>query len=282
MTVEGIDIKLGNGIELFGRCCQWSILPLILLAQIKRIKFSFWNEAFGFSVNDLREMKNILGKESTNLSIPQKELLLCHQRLSHVSIGWVQTLMRKKQWLKSEGANSLHSGPFIVTKNNALTFDVSWLKCAACLCSKAIIKTPDSMAPRPSQKKFILKIDNLNPGSCVSADRFYVLDAAIQDGRKIPKWNSWAQLGLFLRFSERHSTQEPLVLNVEIGKISPQHHVKFDNKFETVHLLPDNNALEKQWTMILRLGHKCFLDVDFDNNENPIVSTMSELIKANS
>ncbi len=54
----------------------------------------------------------------------------------------------------------------------------------------------------------------------------------------------------------------------------------FDNKFKTVHSLPDNKELEKQWTMIVRLGHKCFLDVDFDNNGNPIVSTMSELIKA--
>ena len=47
-----------------------------------------------------------------------------------------------------------------------------------------------------------------------------------------------------------------------------------------MHLLPDNKALGKQWTMILRLGHECFLDVDFDNNRTLIVSTTSELIKA--
>ncbi len=88
------------------------------------------------------------------------------------------------------------------------------------------------------------------------------------------------QLGLFLGFSERHSSQVPLIPNVETGKISPQYHVIFDNKFKTVHSLPDNKALEKQWTMIVRLGHEYFLDVDFDNNGNPIVSTMSELIKA--
>jgi hypothetical protein len=50
----------------------------------------------------------------------------------------------------------------------------------------------------------------------------YVLDAAIQDGRKIPTWNPRAQLGLFLGFSERHSSQVPLVLNVKTGKISRQ------------------------------------------------------------
>ncbi len=108
----------------------------------------------------------------------------------------------------------------------------------------------------------------------------YVLDAAIQDGRKIPKWNPRARLGLFLGFSERHSSQVPFDLNVETGKITPQYHVIFDNRFETVHSLPDNKALEKQWTTILRLGHECFLDVKFDNHGNPIVSTMSKLIKA--
>jgi hypothetical protein len=59
-----------------------------------------------------------------------------------------------------------------------------------------------------------------------------------------------------------------------------QYHMIFDGKFKTVHLLPDNKAHEKQWTTILRLGHKCFLDVDFDKNGNPTVSTMSELINA--
>jgi len=64
----------------------------------------------------MHEMKNILGEENTNLSISQKELLLWHQCLSHASFGWVQTLMRKKQWLKSEQDNLLQSGPFIVAK----------------------------------------------------------------------------------------------------------------------------------------------------------------------
>ncbi len=94
------------------------------------------------------------------------------------------------------------------------------------------------------------------------------------------KWNLKAQLGLLLRFSERHSSQVPLVLNVETGKISPQYHVIFDNKFETVHLLPDIATLDKQWRTVLRLGYECFLDIDFDDNGNPKVLTMLDLIKA--
>ena len=48
----------------------------------------------------------------------------------------------------------------------------------------------------------------------------YVLDASIQDGKKIPKWNPHARLGLFLGFSELHSLQVPLVMNVSSGHIS--------------------------------------------------------------
>jgi hypothetical protein len=33
----------------------------------------------------------------------------------------------------------------------------------------------------------------------------YVLDVLLQDGKKIPKWNPWACLGLFLGFSDLHS-----------------------------------------------------------------------------
>ncbi len=67
----------------------------------------------------------------------------------------------------------LHSGPFIVAKKNAPTCNVLQLKCAACLCSKATIETSDSMAPRLSQKQFILKMDNLNSGDCNSVDHYF-------------------------------------------------------------------------------------------------------------
>ena len=51
----------------------------------------------------------------------------------------------------------------------------------------------------------------------------YVLDPALQDGKKIPKWNPCTRLSLFLGFSEQHLSQVPLILNVTTGKISPQY-----------------------------------------------------------
>jgi hypothetical protein len=81
----------------------------------------------------------------------------------------------------------------------------------------------------------------------------YVLDAALQYRKKIPKWSPHACLGLFLGFLEVYSSQVPLVLNVETKKISPQFHVIFNNNFHTVNLLPRNTNINEQWKDILKL-----------------------------
>jgi hypothetical protein len=71
-----------------------------------------------------------------------------------------------------------------------------------------------------------------------------VLDASLQDGRKIPKWNPHVHLGLFLGFSDLYSSLVPLVLNVVTGHISLQFHVIFDNKFENINSLPIDQPLK--------------------------------------
>jgi hypothetical protein len=108
----------------------------------------------------------------------------------------------------------------------------------------------------------------------------YVLVESLQDGKKIPKWNPQARLGLFLGFSNLHSSQVPLVLNVATIHIPPQIHVIFDDKFETVHSLPANKPLNMQWAQILQLGHKCYFDIDYDNNDDPILPSLSDIIKS--
>ena len=92
----------------------------------------------------------------------------------------------------------------------------------------------------------------------------YVLDAVLQDGKKTPKWNPQACLGMFVGFSPVHSSLVPLVLNVRTGKISPQYHVVFDDKFSTVNSLPSNECLNEQWARIFKLGKECYLDLEYD------------------
>lgn len=62
----------------------------------------------------------------------------------------------------------------------------------------------------------------------------YVLDPALQDGKKLPKWHPRARRGQFLGFSTKHSTTVGLVLNLRTGHVSPQYHVVYDELFSTV------------------------------------------------
>ncbi len=71
-----------------------------------------------------------------------------------------------------------------------------------------------------------------------------------------------------------------LVLNVDTGHISPQFHVIFDNKFETVTSLAFGEPLDKQWADIFWLGRECFLDVNYDVNDQPILPSLSDIIKS--
>ncbi len=100
---------------------------------------------------------NILGKDNTLLSASQEEVLFWHQQISHTSIRWVQMLMQKRDWLKSEGRESLHNGPFITTRSCAPTCGIPNLKCGACLCEKATVKRPQHVPPRPSMEQGFLK-----------------------------------------------------------------------------------------------------------------------------
>jgi hypothetical protein len=56
--------------------------------------------------------------------------------------------------------------------------------------------------------------------------------------------------------------------------------VIFDDKFETVHSLPPDKPLDQQWATIFRLGCECFADIDYDENDNPILLPMSDIIKS--
>ena len=62
----------------------------------------------------------------------------------------------------------------------------------------------------------------------------YGLDPVLQNGKKIPKWNRRARMGQFLGFSRFHSSTVALVRNLHTGHVSPQYHVVFDDKFDTI------------------------------------------------
>jgi hypothetical protein len=106
----------------------------------------------------------------------------------------------------------------------------------------------------------------------------YVLDARLQDGHRIPKWSPKARLGIFLGSSTLHSSLVPLVMNVAMGKISPQYHVIFDKKFETVISLEEGLLLEKEWEYILCLKQECYKEVDYDDNSQQLLPPLASIL----
>ena len=63
----------------------------------------------------------------------------------------------------------------------------------------------------------------------------YVLDAKLQDGKKVPKWSRRSRRAIYLGVSKVHSSTVHMVLNIDTGKVSPQFHLIFDDTFSTVY-----------------------------------------------
>ena len=88
-----------------------------------------------------------------------------------------------------------------------------------------------------------------------------MLDPRVQDGNKIPKWDSRTRLGQYLGKSSKHASLVGLIRNLRTGFISSQYHIIYDNSFHTVmggdedndaivdhiwsNLVADNEAVEK-------------------------------------
>ena len=70
----------------------------------------------------------------------------------------------------------------------------------------------------------------LHPWGCPA----YVLDPALQDGKKLPKWTPRSRQGQYLGLSSEHASSVALILNPRTKRISPQFHLLFDDYFTTV------------------------------------------------
>jgi hypothetical protein len=53
----------------------------------------------------------------------------------------------------------------------------------------------------------------------------YVLDTQMQQGRKLPRWQPISRRGVSLGLSLQHSSEVPLVLNLQTGSIATQYNV---------------------------------------------------------
>jgi hypothetical protein len=63
----------------------------------------------------------------------------------------------------------------------------------------------------------------------------FVLDPALQDGKKIPKWDPRSRLGIYLGHSPLHSSTVARDLNLGMGYITAHYHAVHGNMCSTVH-----------------------------------------------
>jgi Reverse transcriptase (RNA-dependent DNA polymerase)/GAG-pre-integrase domain len=75
----------------------------------------------------------------------------------------------------------------------------------------------------------------------------FVLDNKMQSGKKLPKWEVRSRMGINLGMSTQHARSVALVLNLKTGHVSPQFHVSFDSKFETVRGSLGNLSPPSEW-----------------------------------
>jgi len=95
----------------------------------------------------------------------------------------------------------------------------------------------------------------------------YVLDPTLQQGKKLPRWQPKSRKGIFVGFSQSHSSNVPLVLNITTGHISPQYHIVFDDEFNTVASHTENDDPPTFWEeLYLESSHRIELGADNPSN----------------
>ncbi|CAB9526635.1 Retrotransposon protein [Seminavis robusta] len=75
----------------------------------------------------------------------------------------------------------------------------------------------------------------------------YVLDARIQQGQRLSKWEHKARIGMYLGISPRHSRKVALILSLQTGLVSPQFHCQFDDLCDTLKRNSGNKLPPSKW-----------------------------------
>ena len=83
----------------------------------------------------------------------------------------------------------------------------------------------------------------------------YILDAKLQTGSMLAKWEPRSRLGVYLGHSPCHAGSVALVLNPRTLHVSPQFHVVFDDNFSTVPYLSSND-IPPNWTELVDKSEK--------------------------
>jgi hypothetical protein len=109
----------------------------------------------------------------------------------------------------------------------------------------SLVKDRNNRSPEQMFSKSTVNINVKHwvPFGCCT----YCLDNTLQNRKKINKWQQCAHVGLYLGLSAQHARTVALVLNIQTGLTSPQFHVQFNTKFETMCKSFVNNIPVSLW-----------------------------------
>ena len=102
----------------------------------------------------------------------------------------------------------------------------------------------NKMADKPDGSSPLSRFSGVALGS--NLKDFHVFGApvyALQDDMAsgsggVHHWYPRSRIGMYIGPSPRHTRSVGLVMNLQTGLVSPQFHVKYDDFFETVSLIP--------------------------------------------
>ena len=93
----------------------------------------------------------------------------------------------------------------------------------------------------------------------------YILDPQLQAGQKLPQWQPQSCCDVFLGISNLHSSEVPLVLNLQTGSITPQFYVIFDYPFSTVNSITREEEPPEHWEALC-LENSTYIPTDISEN----------------
>ena len=93
----------------------------------------------------------------------------------------------------------------------------------------------------------------------------YVLQATLQDKKKLPRWSPRSDRVQFLGHSKRHASTVGPIKNIKTGFISSQFHVVYDDNFETITSTDEEQP--GAWKYILKFNRECVFEEDDEDTK---------------
>ena len=145
-----------------------SNFPLMCLNhRLATVGLSQWQVLTLTQSEEIDNTCKLFDSNNYNLSKPQKELMLWHQRLGHAGFRWIQTLMHKPK--HEVGDNT--EPPVLLTKSSSSSH-CNPPQCPACQLSKTHWHNPGTQVMhKKAELEMAIRHKNLNPINCILMDQ---------------------------------------------------------------------------------------------------------------